>query len=102
MKKILFLLLCTVSMYGQTTTSDFKTSHIIFGNVEIDGHFPKSYFIFEATLEGVKIYDRDTKKEYKLRKCDIDKCKIIHLQEYNLGKLNPYIINSNPFIQLAN
>ncbi len=94
MKKILFLLLCTVSIYGQTMTSDFKTSHIIFGNVEIEGHFSKSYFIFEATLEGIKIYDRDTKQKYKLRKCDVDKCKTIHLEVEN-----DFILSSGIIIQ---
>ena len=103
MKKILFLLLLTVSSYGQSLNSpDFVNKYIISGKIELNGHEPKAIFIFEATLEGIKIYDRDSKQKYKLRRCGEKECKIIHLEEDNFGKLNPYLINNTPFIQLAN
>jgi len=78
MKKILLtaLIFCSWS-YGQVNNSSYISKAIINGIVEIDGHETKEVFILETTLEGIKIYDRDKKQEYKLRKCTKDNCNLI-------------------------
>jgi len=100
MKKLIIILIFTIGLNAQTTTIDFKYNHIIHGNVEIDGHYDNDFFVLEATLEGVRIYKRDTKQDYKFRKCDKEKCDVIHLMpksDYTINgsiRLNPYLLNN--------
>jgi hypothetical protein len=86
MKKYLLLLLLPIMGFSQEVKqSDYKHVANITGQIEIDGHFVKDFIILETTLSGVKIYDRDSKKEYTYRKCSKDKCLIIHLESKNNG-----------------
>lgn len=100
MKNIIIILLFTVGINAQVKTCGFIQKTSIIGPVEIDGHESKAFLIFEANLKGIRIYDRDTNKEYQLRSCDKEKCDIIHLvpkSDYILNgsiRLNPYIINN--------
>lgn len=60
---------------------------LIQGNIEIDGHEfdngkSKDPIKFEADLDGIKIYD--SKNQYQKRKCDVEKCKVIHLEAKNI------------------
>lgn len=88
MKTILLLLFGVVS-YSQNIP--YKTE--IKGVIEIGGHIQKASekFTFEADLDGVKIKDKKG-KEYEKRKCQIDSCKTIHLQEKHSGA---FIIDGN-------
>jgi len=97
MKKLLIiLLLCSISSFSQNIEKpDFVIKKQITGQTEVDGHISKEVFTFEATLQDVKIYDKD-KKEYVLRKCNHEKCAIIHLQLKNTGIIIPaWNINGN-------
>jgi len=97
MKKLIIILLFTIGLNAQVKTSDFIQKTSITGTVEIDGHESKAFLILETTLEGVRIYDRDTNKEYQLRKCSKEKCYIIHLviKNENILRLgNSYLISN--------
>lgn len=87
MKKIIIILLFSAGLQAQVKTSDYCSKTVITGIVEIDGHESKAFLILETTLKGIRIYDRDTNKEYQLRKCVKDKCNIIHLETKNTAFL---------------
>lgn len=90
MKKlfIIAVLIITANLSAQSRFNvvDYEKPHVsisIQGKIEIDGHTfdnekSKDPVIFEADLNGIKIYN--SKTEYKKRKCDNEKCKVIHLQ----------------------
>lgn len=74
------MLLCFRFGYAQNVSSPkFESKHLITGKIEIDGHIVKKEIHLKSTLEGIEIYDCD-KKNYKLRKCDLKVCDIIHLE----------------------
>jgi len=86
MKKLIIaiVLLITANLSAQEIEEKVK------GVIEIDGHifynkYAKDPIIFKATLDGIKIYD--SKREYQKRKCEIDKCKTIHLEPKLNGTL---------------
>jgi len=93
-------MLFTIGLNAQVKTSDFIQKASITGTVEIDGHESKVFLILETTLNGIRIYDKDTSKEYKLRKCSKEKCDIIHLVIKNENtisgsiRLDPWLINN--------
>lgn len=62
--------------------------------IEINGHIVKTPVYFKATLDGIEIYDKD-KKQYQRRKCNEEKCEMIHLEPKNIIT-SGYIINNNP------
>jgi len=100
MKKLILILLFSAGIQAQVTKPDYIQKTSITGTVEIDGHEAKNFLILETTLKGIRIYDRDTNKEYKLRECDKEKCDIIHLvpkSDYTINgsiKLSPYLLNN--------
>ena len=97
----IYILLCTVifsaSAAGQTRLNEkqvMKKKHIDFskeviyfelsGKIEIDGHTfindtCKSPIIYTSNLEGISIFDKDTKVKYTVRKCERKGCKTTHL-----------------------
>jgi len=97
MKKLIIILLFTIGLNAQVKTSDFIQKTVIAGTVEIDGHESKAFLILETTLYGIRIYDRDTNKEYQLRKCSKEKCDIIHLaiKNENILRLGSSYLISN-------
>jgi len=97
MKKLIIILLFTIGLNAQVTNPDFIQKTSITGTVEIDGHESKAFLILETTLKGIRIYNRDTNKEYQLRKCNKEKCDIIHLviKNENILRLgNSYLISN--------
>ena len=84
MKKYILILLLTVAgySYGQVKSSDFYTKQVINCDVEIDGHIVKGVFTYTASLFEINFYD-ENKKEYQIKKCKKDDCKIIHLELKN-------------------
>lgn len=86
MKKLLIIavLMITANLSAQVSTPDFETKHIITGDIEVDGHKTKEKFIFKSTLTDIKITD-DKGNEYQKRKCDTEKCKVIHLERKSYG-----------------
>jgi len=100
MKKLIIILLFTIGLNAQVKTPGFIQKTSITGIVEIEGHESKAFLIFEANLKGIRIYDRDTNKEYQLRECDKEKCGVIHLVpklDYTINgsiKLSPWLINN--------
>lgn len=103
MKKLFIIasLIFTANLSAQTIVKEYgilvreyssytpvKVEVVLLGKVEIDGHDfdnekSKDPVKFEADLDGIKIYD--SKREYQKRKCNIEKCKIIHLESKNSG-----------------
>lgn len=96
-KAFLFILL-TTTIYGQTHLNekqvidkqhiDFSKEVIYFelsGQIEIDGHIflndtCKNPIIYTANLEEVTLFRKNNPEvKYKVRKCSIEECKIIHL-----------------------
>lgn len=100
MKKLIIILFFTIGLNAQVKTSNFIQKFSIIGTVEIDGHESKAFLIFEANLKGIRIYDSDTNKEYKLRECGKKKCDIIHLipkSDYTINgsmRLSPLFLNN--------
>lgn len=98
MKNIFTLLLAVMALNSAAQVKPMKIEidSLIFEikqKTEIDGHIVKDPIYFKATLDGVEIYDKD-KNQYKIRKCNKDKCSIIHLELKNIIT-SGYIINNN-------
>jgi len=83
-----------------TLGTSYRTVSPNTGIGEIDWHESKSFLILETKLEGIRIYDRDSKQEYKLRECNKEKCETIHLEsksDYTVNgsiRLAPYLLNN--------
>ncbi len=109
MKKLIIILLFSVGLQAQTNSFDIidrvnMSFDIELQNtIEIDGHTflnskSKDPIRFKATLDGIKIYD--SKKEYQKRKCDKEKCSIIHLEpksgymQNGSIRLTPWLLNN--------
>lgn len=87
MKKLILLLLFSIAVQAQIKKPKDSIKQVLNAKIEIDGHLTKKEIFFKATLEGIEIYDHD-KKQYKLRKCSLKDCDIIHLIEKNETLLN--------------
>jgi len=98
MKKLIIavVLLITANLSAQSKSFniiDYDKPYldiILQNKIEINGHtfdneLSKNPIRFEATLDGIKIYD--SKREYQKRKCEIYKCKTIHLEPKLNGTL---------------
>lgn len=113
MKKlfIIAVLTITANLSAQSNSFDFidrvnASFDIELQNtIEIDGHTfenrkSKDPVRVKSNLDGIKIYD--SKKEYQKRKCDIEKCKVIHLEAKSYGNIllpNYYQTNTLEFIK---
>ena len=103
MKKLLFIIgLLFVSLsYGQNNFKIGKQIEPLIldsGNriqvnylidnckIEIDGHIVKDKIWFKANLDGIEIVDEKGNK-YQKRKCDTEKCDILHLEKNYSGSL---------------
>ncbi len=69
--------------------------------IEIDGHIVKYPIYFKSTLDGIEIYDKD-KKQYQRRKCNDNKCEIIHLEPKNIITSGNVINNVPKWFGIAN
>jgi len=98
MKKLIIaiVLLITANLSTQSESFnliDYDKPYVdirLQNKIEINGHtfdneLSKNPIRFHATLDGIKIYD--SKREYQKRKCEIDKCKTIHLEPKLNGTL---------------
>lgn len=96
MKKLLIIavLIITANLSAQSKAFDFiDRTNASFdielqNTVEIDGHTfvnqkSKDPVRVKSDLDGIKIYD--SKREYQKRKCDTEKCKVIHLEPKRYG-----------------
>lgn len=93
MKKLILFLLFSIGLQAQIQNPNDKILQVIKCKVEIDGHISKARFFFKATLSGIEISDTE-KKQYKVKKCDVKDCDIIHLEPKQNGVLfNPPMQN---------
>lgn len=78
---------------------DFVKNNII----EIDGHLIIEPIYFKIDLNGIEIYDKN-KKQYQKRKCENEKCNIIHLEAKSNGTslINGWLTGSPNKILLNN
>jgi len=101
MKKLLLItgLLFVCISYGQNnfkigkqtgsliidTRDKIRVSYLINNcKIEINGHIVKDKIWFKANLDGIEIVDEKGNK-YQRRKCNKDKCDILHLEVLNEG-----------------
>lgn len=88
MKKILFLLILPLLSYAQSMDTDIK------GIIELDGHLFKNDTLKEKYKVKADLYDVVIYKgnyNFTRRKCEIERCKTIHLIKKNEG----YILHPN-------
>lgn len=80
MKKLLIItgLLFVSLSYGQ------EHKELLKNKIEIDGHIVKEKIWFKANLDGIEIVDEKGNK-YQRRKCSVEKCDVLHLENKNSG-----------------
>lgn len=79
------------AQYKKLDVIDFENSSFdieLKGSIEINGHTfdnkkSKDPIRFKSNLEISEIYD--SKREYQKRECDVEKCKVIHLEPKSYG-----------------
>lgn len=96
MKKLLIIIVLFSSFsYGQSNEFYYKKDLFDY-KIEIDGHITKEKIIFKATFDSIEFYDRKGNK-YQRRKCNTEKCDILHLESTYSGKITiGNISGSNP------